>query len=346
MARKAQAGVPKRRASIADVAAAAGVSNSAVSKVLRNAYGVSPLMRARVEEAIKKLDYRPLTSARAMRGQSHVVGIEIPQLGNEFFTMIIEGVQQRLQETGYTVMIAPPMDGVHCRTALNALVDHQVDGIIAIAPDIAPDELNQIARNTPLVMIGRHDISHHYDSVVGDDENGGSQIMEYLFESGHCKITLLTVKPDLDLENARQPHTLRRWSYENAMAKAGLEPHVVYAGQASSDVYQKARDVLQGQDRPTALIAGHDAMAIEALRALHDLGLTPEDVAIIGYDDIGIASHPMISLTSVRQFGEQMGRKAVEMLIERIQGEREAANQLSITPKLVLRDSSKRSRQS
>jgi LacI family transcriptional regulator len=340
MARKGQAVASKRRASIADVAAAAGVSNSAVSKVLRNAYGVSPMMRARVEEAIKKLDYRPLTSARAMRGQSHVVGIEIPQLGNEFFTMVIEGVQQRLQETGYTVMIAPPVDGAHCRTALNALVDHQVDGIIAIAPDIAPDELNQIARNTPLVMIGRHDISHQYDSVVGDDENGGTQIMDYLFESGHTKIALLTVKPDLDQEDARQPHTLRRWSYENAMLKAGLEPQVVYAGQGSADVYEKAREILAAADRPTALIAGHDAMAIDALRALHDLGLSRKDVAIIGYDDIDIASHPMISLTSVRQFGDQMGKKAVEMLIERIQGEREAANQLSITPKLVVRQSS------
>lgn len=340
MARKGQAVASKRRASIADVAAAAGVSNSAVSKVLRNAYGVSPMMRARVEEAIKKLDYRPLTSARAMRGQSHVVGIEIPQLGNEFFTMVIEGVQQRLQETGYTVMIAPPVDGAHCRTALNALVDHQVDGIIAIAPDIAPDELNQIARNTPLVMIGRHDISHQYDSVVGDDENGGTQIMDYLFESGHTKIALLTVKPDLDQEDARQPHTLRRWSYENAMLKAGLEPQVVYAGQGSTDVYEKAREILAAADRPTALIAGHDAMAIDALRALHDLGLSRKDVAIIGYDDIDIASHPMISLTSVRQFGDQMGKKAVEMLIERIQGEREAANQLSITPKLVVRQSS------
>jgi LacI family transcriptional regulator len=189
-------------------------------------------------------------------------------------------------------------------------------------------------------MIGRHDISHQYDSVVGDDENGGTQIMDYLFESGHTKIALLTVKPDLDQEDARQPHTLRRWSYENAMLKAGLEPQVVYAGQGSADVYEKAREILAAADRPTALIAGHDAMAIDALRALHDLGLSRKDVAIIGYDDIDIASHPMISLTSVRQFGDQMGKKAVEMLIERIQGEREAANQLSITPKLVVRQSS------
>ena len=340
MARKTGQVVAKRRPSIADVAAAAGVSNSAVSKVLRNAYGVSPLMRVRVEEAIKKLGYRPLTSARALRGQTHVVGIEIPQLGNDFFTQIIEGVQQRLQETGYTVMIAPPVDGEHCRAALNALVDHQVDGIIAIAPDISPDELNQIARNTPLVMVGRHDISQEYDSVVGDDENGGSQVMNYLFGLGHRDIALLTIKPWLDEDDARQPHTLRRWSYERAMAEAGLKPRVIFAAQDPADAYLKAREIMAADDRPTALVAGHDAMAINALRALHDLGLSETDVAIVGYDDIDIASHPMISLTSVRQYGNQMGKKAAEMLIERIQGERDAANQLSITPKLVIRRSS------
>src|SRR5690349_16399965 len=127
-----------RRPSISDVALAAGVSKGAVSKVIRNAYGVSPAMRERVEAAIEQLGYRPRVAARVMRGASFTIGFEVPHLGNDFFTQVTEGATSKLAGSGYQLIIAPGLGYLSGSAVLDALVDRQVDGIIAIASDVEP----------------------------------------------------------------------------------------------------------------------------------------------------------------------------------------------------------------
>ncbi len=148
-----------QRPSMEDVAAAAGVSKAAVSKVIRNAYGVSPAMRERVGAAIAQLGYRPRVAARAMRGSSFTIGIEIPQLGNEFFTQVMQGAAEALADSQYQLVIAPSSGEHRGAPVLNALVDRQVDGLIAISPEVAPAWLEQLAMDVPVVLLGRHDRS-------------------------------------------------------------------------------------------------------------------------------------------------------------------------------------------
>ena len=139
-----------RAATIEDVAREAGVSRAAVSKVIRNAYGVSPAMRERVTAAIDALDYRPRVAARAMRGSSFTLGIEMPHIGNPFFTKVVAGATAALQGTDYQLIIAPAdIDGEEGVRAIGALADRQVDGIVAISPLVAPEWLERLATRVP-----------------------------------------------------------------------------------------------------------------------------------------------------------------------------------------------------
>ena len=155
--------VASRRASISDVAVRAGVSKAAVSKVIREAYGVSPAMRARVEKAIDELNYRPRVAAQALRGSSFTVGFEIPHLGNDFFNQVVSGATTGLAASKYQLIVAP---GLGYRSHIRARGAHrwQVDGIITISSEVAPDWLEQLAVDIPIVLLGRHDDSSAYDT--------------------------------------------------------------------------------------------------------------------------------------------------------------------------------------
>lgn len=326
-----------KRPSISDVALEAGVSRAAVSKVIRNAYGVSPAMRKRVETAIDKLGYRPRVAARAMRGASFTIGFEIPHLGNDFFTEVMEGATTRLAASRYQLMVAPGLGYLSGTSVLNALVDRQVDGIIAISSTVTVDWLEQLAKHVPLVVLGRHDRSGEYDTVTDDDFAGVDLVMDHLLRLGHQRIAHLTLRPPTDLA----PHAIRLTTYRNRMEQAGREPQVVYSQTSEQDAYEVARTLLEGSNPPTAVFAGHDTLAIGVLRAIADLGLDAEDVSVVGYDNIILAGHPLISLTTVDQFGVEMGMAATELLLERIRDGRRSSKHHQFDPQLRIRNSSR-----
>jgi len=322
----------RRAATIQDVADAAGVSRAAVSKVIRNAYGVSEQMRTRVEAAIERLDYHPRVAARVMRGSSFTLGLEIPQIGNDFHSTIAAAATDVLAATPYQLVIAPIRDPQQGDRALQSLVDRQVDGIIAVAPLVSGDWLDDLAGRVPVVMVGRHDESTEYDTVAGDDEAGAEQVMEHLVELGHRRIAFLDVdrsrraggKPFIS-PTGRDPHSIRRRVYYEHMGALGLPPLVVEAhGHMEEDAAAAVVPLLAAPSRPTAIFAGHDMLAVGALRAVAGAGLDARDVSVAGFDDIPIASHPLISLTSVDQQGYAIGREAVRLLLERIGGRTDA----------------------
>jgi LacI family transcriptional regulator len=331
----------KGAATIEDVARAAGVSRAAVSKVIRNAYGVSPAMRERVNEAIERLEYRPRVAARAMRGSSYTLGIEIPDFRNPFFSKVLQGATRALGGTNYQLIIAPAEAGAReGYRAVEALVDQGVDGIIAISPLVTREWLESVAKRTPVVMFGRHDLSEIYDTVAGDDEAGTLQIMNHLFELGHDRILHLTIDAVGTEQHRHTPHGIRLETYLSAMEDSGRGQYskVVRADDGQNFAYDALLEELGSNDHPTAIFAAHDEMAIGALRALSELGI---DISVVGYDDSPIAVHPGISLSSVDQQGELMGGRAVEMLLERIKGRTEALHEI-YQPALQTRGSSRR----
>jgi LacI family transcriptional regulator len=329
-----------RAANIEDVARAAGVSRAAVSKVIRNAYGVSPAMRQKVTEAIERLEYRPRVAARAMRGSSYTLGFEIPDFRNPFFSKILEGATQALAGTNYQLIIAPAEAGNReGYRAIEALVDQQVDGVIGIAPLVTRTWLEAVAKRMPVVMFGRHDVSDLYDTVAGDDEAGTRAIMNHLFELGHDRIMHLTIDAVATEKHLHTPHGVRLQTYLTAMEESGRGrfARVVRADDGQDFAYGALLDFLRTEERPTAIFAAHDELAIGALRAIDELGV---DISVVGYDDVPMAGHPSVSLSSVDQNGELMGARAVTMLLERVQGRTKALHE-SYAPILRVRGTSR-----
>lgn len=334
----------KQRPSMDDVAAAAGVSKAAVSKVIRNAYGVSPAMRDRVEAAIDALGYRPSIAARSMRGASFTIGFEIPQLGNDFFTQVLQGAADELAESGYQLIIAPAIGELKGARVLNTLVDRQVDGLVAISPEVAPEWLEQLGQEMPIVLLGRHDASVNYDTVTNNDQLGAALVMDHLFELGHENIAHITISGYPQVPEDLLPHTIRRRAYDEAMAAHGLTPRHAYCGPLEPDAYRASLEILSAENPPTAIFAANDTLAIGALRARMELGLTAEELSIAGYDNIDLASHPLASLTTADQFGRESGTSAIRLLLERIQHGRKVARHEVIKPELRVRESTQTAR--
>lgn len=328
-------------ATIEDVARAAGVSRAAVSKVIRNAYGVSPGMREKVNDAIERLEYRPRVAARAMRGSSYTLGIEIPDFSNPFFAKVLRGATRALGGTNYQLIIAPAESGNReGYRAVEALVDQGVDGIIAVSPLVTRSWLEAVGRRTPVVMFGRHDLSDIYDTVAGDDEVGARTIMHHLFELGHDRIAHLTIDAEDSEQHRHTPHGIRLQTYLATMEASGrgAQSLVLRAGDGQEFAYRALIDLLGAGDGPTAIFAAHDEIALGALRAIAELKI---DASVVGYDDVPIAAHPGISLSSIDQQGELMGGRAVEMLLERFAGRTEALHEI-YQPILQVRGTSRR----
>ncbi|HWS37996.1 MAG TPA: LacI family DNA-binding transcriptional regulator [Actinoplanes sp.] len=319
-----------RSVTISDVAQTAGVSRAAVSKVIRNAYGVSPAMRIRVEAAIAELGYRPSVAARALRGSSYRLGLEIPWVGARFMTQIVEGAQLAVDGTPYQLVLAPA-DGPAYGT-LESMADGLVDGIIAVAPLTDAAWLEELATRIPVVMIGRHDHPQRYDTVVGDDTAGAGAVMDHLFELGHRRIVHLTEPEAVTAPGSGTPHAVRLQVYRDRMTEAGLADliEVVRRDDSRAGTLAGTRALLARDDRPTAIFAGHDDIAMDALAGVAAAGLTGR-VAVTGYDDTDLARHPLIDLTSVDQQGVEMGARAATMLLERLQGRTEPRRHAAAT---------------
>lgn len=316
----------ERRPSIQDVAREAGVSRAAVSKVIRNAYGVSDAMREKVTAAIAKLGYRPSPAARALRGASYTIGVEMPFLGNPFLAAIVDGAIDALEGSGYQVIVAPadddPAEGFR---AIEALADHGVDGIMTISPLVDPGWLEGLAARVPIVMLGRHDDSRGYDTVTADDVTGTRLMMDHLLGLGHRSILHLTRSEHITRSGNANPHALRLEGYLAAMDAAGLadRARVVRSGPNEADAYGVALEALTSGERPTAVFAGNDELALGVQRAAAELGLSPAELSISGYDDVTLARHPLVSLTTVAQPGREMGQRSMQLVRERIAGRTE-----------------------
>lgn len=327
-----------RRVTIVDVARHAGVSTAAASKVLRNAYGVSDSMRERVRGAMEELGYRPHRPARGMRGRTYTVGMVVSDIENPFFNLLSDGARSVLTKSGYELLIAPAgYSSADQLEAMDALIDHQMDGLILVAPLITGDEIERIAQLVPVVAVGQHSGSAMHDTVAGDDQLGAALVVDHLVALGHERIAFVTNHRE-PLDPFR-PENVRLDGFRKAMKRHGLaRSAVVVDGSWSMDGGREAARVIEALDpRPTAVHAGADVVAFGMLSAWWDDGLTvPADFSLVGYDNSRTSSIGPISMTTVDQSGDRMGARAGELLLERIAGRVEAVHEL-LEPRLVTR---------
>ncbi len=331
-----------RRITIVDVAQHAQVSTTAVSKVLRNAYGTSPTMRAKVQAAITELGYRPHAGARAMRGQTYTIGVMLPDLRNPFFPDILDGLTDRLRDTDYQVLLGPS----HCNgeqaeaKVTEAMIDRGMDGLVLIAPISPRSHLDRIARTVSTVVIGRHGHSTAYDTVADDDTTGAKLIVDHLVHLGHTRIAHIEHHETNPTRLAEMPNAVRAEGYRQAMRANGLDADIVSTSYTREGGYLGAQQLLTRPSRPTAIFAGADIVAIGVLEALTEAGLSvPEDISVAGYDNTNFAALGPISLTSVDQAGHHIGATAARFLLDRIADRGRPTAQVKLSPTLVVRRS-------
>lgn len=334
--------VGSKDATIADVARVAGVSRASVSKVIRDAYGVSGEMKAKVHEAIDALGYRPRLAARSLRGRSFTIGVALAPNANFFLTSVTEGLMETLLPTPYQVILAPwvPGSGAGHQTLLS-LMDRQVDGVLVIAPAIEQEWIESLGARLPLVMLGRHDMPQNFDAIASDDALGSRLVVDHLVELGHRTIWHMTSDPAMASNIPTAPHAVREAGYRKAMAAHGLEESakVLYVHPTERATYEAVCQLLDGPELPTALYVGHDELALGALRALAERGMTTREMSVVGYDDADPSGHPLIALTTVNQGAHAVGHLAADLLVSRIEGRTTPHREL-LTPRLIVRGTS------
>ncbi|WP_144124150.1 LacI family DNA-binding transcriptional regulator [Catellatospora sichuanensis] len=337
---------PPRRVTIIDVARHANVSTTTVSKVLRNAYGASPEMRAKVREAIAELGYRPDAAARGMRGQTYTIGVMLPTIRNPFFADILDGLTDRLRDTDYQILLGTGGDGEDTEERMtDAMIDRRMDGVVLIAPVSSRARLEQIAGLVPTVIVGRHGNSPLYDVVTDDDFVGAALVVEHLSALGHRRIAHIDHSETDPTRLLEMPNAVRAEGYRHAMRAHGLadEIDIVATSYTQEGGYIGAQRLLARPRRPTAIFAGADFVAMGVLEALAEAGLkVPEDISVAGYDNTTFAAFAPVSLTSVDQAGHQIGSNAARLLLERISHRQAPSSQVKLTPKLVVRGSTGR----
>jgi DNA-binding LacI/PurR family transcriptional regulator len=327
------------RVTIREVAKDAGVSVAAVSKVLRDAYGVSDALRANVRASMHKLDYRPLAAARGMRGQTYTIGIVLPDLRNPFFADIMDGVNTALERTQYRAMIGISHSSVETEMGIvESMIDRQMDGMLMIGSTEDRRNLDIIAKRKPLVAIGHHDPeATTFDTVNNHDQQGAMLVVKHLAANGYRKIAMFSL-----VSGTSTILIQRELGYRRGMMEAGLGKHIniTSSSQILREVQLSARRLLTGPQRPDAIFCWTDLIALEVISVAKELGLDiPNDLAVVGYDNTMFCDFAQNSLTSIDQSGEQLGLQAARLLIERIKGRAEAEH-FVVTPRIVVRPSS------
>ena len=327
---------------IKDVAEAAGVSITTVSHVINGTRRVSAELTQRVLKAMDELDYRPNILARSLRlGQTKTLGLIIPDISNLFFAEIARAIEDAGYRYGYNVILCnSDGDTEKQRTYIRLLVDKQIDGILFISSGESAEDLYYLHEEAIEVVIVDRDVKDiGVDVILLDNEEAGYQATHYLTEQGHRRIGCITGPSGLT------PSAQRVDGYFRALHEAGIrkDPAYVLGGGFNLEGGEEAiKTLLKRDPPPTAVFACNDMMAIGVVRGARTMGIQiPEDLSIVGFDDINLASAMYPALTTMAQPIAEMGHIATELLVRRIQdqAEHEDRQRIILDAKLVVRDS-------
>jgi DNA-binding LacI/PurR family transcriptional regulator len=302
-------------------------------------------MRARVKASAERLGYRPHAAARGMRGQTYTLGVLFSDLHNPFFAEIYAGLEDVLADTLYHPFLAIGRANSGAENAMiDAMVDRQIDGVILVAPVMAPSDIRVLAQDIPTVLMGVHvPDADSFDTVNNDDDLGGCLVVRHLHERGRKRIAYLTLADLPYPEGVTVTH--RETGYRRTMQQLGLQDAiwVESASMTTENIRDVATRMLKSPQRPDAIFCWTDYVAFQVIGLAAELGLSvPRDVAVVGYDNTPYCNLPQNSLTSVDQSGRLLGQQATKLLLGRLGG-RTASQHYMVTPTLMPRGSSEAS---
>ena len=333
-----------KRPTQADVARLAGVSRATVSYIINenggNRQAISEETRLRVLQAVAELGYQPDARARSLRsGGVSTVGLLVPDLHNPHYWEVVQGVEDELQKHGFDLLLSSTsLDPNRERQILQALSQRRIDALIVTLSFLEQSRSllePLVARNSPVVTLGK--IAFDTDAVMTSFRNAGRQVMHHLLDLGHQHIRFIfgVGSPDLG--------TNRMAVYREALMQADLpvdETLIARCGPRLEDGYQAALRLLQRTPRPTALLTINDWLAVGALRAANQLNLqVPRDLSVASFDDTEMAAYLTPPLTSVRSSGEEIGRQAGRLVLERLATPSLPLRRVQIEANLIVRES-------
>jgi LacI family transcriptional regulator/LacI family repressor for deo operon, udp, cdd, tsx, nupC, and nupG len=325
-----------------DVAREAGVSKSTASRFFNEPAKVKDGTREKIKKAVQVLDYRPSRVARRLRvqsGRTHLLGLAIPDIQNPFHADVARGVESVVREHEYSLILENcDEDPEKQRVCLSTFENENVDGVI-VPPVSERDEAvcALIDSGMPVVCVDRRLRGAEVDTVVSDNRRGAYEATHHLIEAGHARIAYLGGIKGLSTTRERYK------GYRDALDEHGIaeEQPLVRYGQSRLESGRRLTNTLMDlPEPPTALFAGNNLTLLGAYVALRERGARiPDDMAVVGYDDVSWASALAPPPTVVSQSGREMGRRAAEMLLRRMSEPESSITTATLRPKLVVRDS-------
>ncbi|MBX3062684.1 MAG: LacI family DNA-binding transcriptional regulator [Anaerolineae bacterium] len=341
MTNNSQSPKKRRGVTIMDVARASGVSYATVSRVLSGYEFVKASTRHRVMEAVEQLGYVANLQARSLAGgRSRIIGLLVPNLDNGYIGTIMRGIDQELERANYDLMLytthrQPDNESFY----VNAIANGLTEGLLLVTPLVATTYLKVLREHSfPYVLIDQVDGADNSSSVSATNWQGAYEATQHLIELGHRRIAFITGA--LVIQSAVD----RLQGYKAALADSGIpirDELILEGDYLQRSGYEISKNLLQSAvPLPTAIFASNDLSAFGAMDAARECGLRiPDDISVIGFDDIPQASLVYPKLTTVGQPLEQMGKVAVKMLLEQIEGRNHQPRRVTLATQLVLRDS-------
>jgi LacI family transcriptional regulator len=325
---------------MSDVAREADVSLMTVSRVVNNKDGIRAETRQKVLEVVERLGYRPSNLARGLATKkTGTIGLVVPDNANPYFSEVARGVEHLAYTNGYTVFLCNTEENITREfDVLRLLDEYHVDGLILCSPRLEDADLHEaIARQPATVLVNRPLPNSQVASIMIDAQLGGQLIARHLIENGHTKIGIIA-GPRTSLSGQD-----RLTSYVQTIREAGIEQpdeRTLHCSPTIQGGTSAARQLLQTHPELTALICFNDLVAVGALQACNQIGrYVPKSVAITGFDDIPMSAFVTPSLTTCHVHRHELGRQAMQLLLDLMAGELDEAN-IVLKPHLVVRDSS------
>jgi DNA-binding LacI/PurR family transcriptional regulator len=326
-----------------DVAAHAGVSVRTVSNVVNDFQYVAPATRARVQASIDELGYRPNVAARNLRrGRTGLLALVVPEIDSPYFSELAARTVRIAETDGWTVLIdQTDGDPGRERSLLRGERSQLVDGVIFSPWSMSAEELASRPDATPIVLLGEHAGAPPVDHVVIDNVRAATDAVAHLIAGGRTRIAAIGVPPMLANETARQ----RQLGYRRALAAAGIaqraELELSVTSLHRAEGHSAMTALLDSGVRPDAAFCFSDELALGALRAVVDAGLrVPEDIALVGFDDVEDGRFAVPRLTTVAPDKEGIARLALQSLRDRLAGDESPARVITAPHRLVVRQSS------
>jgi LacI family transcriptional regulator len=322
---------------INDVAKRAGVSSITVSRVINNSSYVSETTRKKVDEAIAELGYVPNKLASGLRSKrSDTLALVITDITNPFFTLIARGVEDVASASGYTVFFCNTDESEEKEINYsNILVQQQVDGVLLVPACSSPKSVQFLDQNKiPVVLIDRSVPSIQKDIVRCNSEEGAYDLVKLLTELGHKNIVMISGPKGVSTSDDRVA------GYNRAMKEAGLESlkRILYGSFTQTSGYELTNQALQFDPPPSALFGANNFLSIGILKALRDAGKSvPEDIAVVGFDDLPVTMVVNPFLTVAAQPAYEMGKKATELLLDRLSGKATEGNREIMLPTEIIK---------